>query len=154
MTPAVRLLKKQQIAFTLHQYHHDANAPSYGEEAAEKLNINTARVFKTLIVTTDKHTLVVAILPVNQQLNLKCLAKILKVKKVQMADAKRVQTSSGYVLGGISPIGQKKPLETIIDNSSLNFTTIFVSGGKRGLEIELSAKDLALIINAKFAKVI
>jgi len=155
MTPAVRLLKKQKVNFTLHQYQHDANASSYGEEAAEKLSINASQVFKTLVVSCDgdESSLAVAVVPVTHQLNLKMLAKALNVKKVKMAEAKRVETSTGYVLGGVSPVGQKKALKTVIDNSAESYTTIYVSGGKRGLEIELSAQDLANSTQAKMANI-
>ncbi|PCI60792.1 MAG: Cys-tRNA(Pro) deacylase [Gammaproteobacteria bacterium] len=155
MTPAVRQLKKQNIAFTLHQYQHDANATSYGEEAAEKLNINAAQVFKTLVLNIDikaKNSLAVAIVPVMHQLNLKAFAKVLGVKKVQLAEAKQVEATTGYVLGGVSPIGQKKCLNSVIDESANKFSTIFISGGKRGLEIELKVTDLANVINATMAQ--
>jgi len=155
MTPAVRQLKKQKVKFTLHQYQHDDNASSYGEEAAEKLNINAAQVFKTLVVCCDnnENSLAVAVVPVTHQLNLKMLAKALHVKKVKMAEAKRVETSTGYVLGGVSPIGQKKPLKTIIDKSAESFNTIFVSGGKRGLEIELTVQDLTKTTRAQITEI-
>ncbi len=156
MTPAVRQLKKQKIAFTLHQYQHDANALSYGEEAAKKLAVSAAQVFKTLVLScsNDKNTLAVAIVPVTHQVNLKSFAKALGVKKVQMAEAKQVETATGYVLGGVSPIGQKKHLKSIIDDSAHNFESIYVSGGKRGLEIEIKVTDLANVISAKLAAII
>jgi len=155
MTPAVRQLKKQRVVFTLHQYQHDASANSFGEEAVEKLNINAEQVFKTLIVSCDgdENSLAVAIVPVTHQLNLKMLAKALNVKKTKMADAKQVEKSTGYVLGGVSPIGQKKTLKAVVDNSAKNFNTIFVSGGKRGLEIELAPIDLAKTNRAQFAEI-
>jgi len=155
MTPAIRSLKTQNIPFKVHQYHHDTNAKSYGGEAAEKLDINAAQVFKTLVVSCsdNENSLAVAIIPVSHQLNLKMLAKALKVKKVKMAEAKRVETTTGYVLGGVSPLGQKKSLTTIIDISADSFATIFVSGGKRGLEIELSASSLAKLTGAKQADI-
>ena len=156
MTPAVKQAKKQKIDFELHHYDHDTYASSFGLEAAEKLAVDASKVFKTLVVnTTINHCqqLVVAIVPVEHQLNLKALAKVLATKKVKMAEAKHVETSTGYVLGGVSPLGQKKPLLTIIDESSQKFTTIFVSGGKRGLEIELAAKDLAKVTKATFANI-
>jgi len=156
MTPAVRQLKKQKIAFTLHQYQHDANALSYGEEAAKKLAVSAAQVFKTLVLScsNDKNTLAVAIVPVTHQVNLKSFAKALGVKKVQMAQAKQVETATGYVLGGVSPIGQKKRLKSIIDNSARHFESIYVSGGKRGLEIEIKVTDLVNVISAKLAAII
>lgn len=154
MTPAVNQAKKQKIAFELHSYTHDVNASSFGEEAAEKLAVDASRVFKTLVVnaiTIHGEQLAVAIVPVENQLNLKAMAKALKAKKVKMADAKRVEATTGYVLGGVSPLGQKKRLTTVIDQSSTSFKTVFVSGGKRGLEIELSANDLAKVTQATFA---
>jgi Cys-tRNA(Pro)/Cys-tRNA(Cys) deacylase len=149
MTPAVKLLDKLNIPYQLHHYHHDDSATSFGLEAAEKLAVNAEMIFKTLVVETEDNTLAVAIVPVDKQLNLKSIAKSLPCKKVVMADPKRVQTTTGYVLGGVSPFGQKKRLSTILDNSAVQFDSIFVSGGKRGLEIELSPKDLVTVLNAK-----
>jgi len=151
MTPAVKQCQKHKIRFTLHQYQHETNAVSYGLEAAEKLSVTSERIFKTLIVETENKTLAVAIIPVMQQLNLKSIAKSLQCKKVTMADPKRVQSTTGYVLGGVSPLGQKRRLPTIIDVSSQSMETLFVSGGKRGLEIELCNEDLAQITQAQFA---
>jgi len=153
MTPAVKQIENEKINYQLHQYLHNANAKSFGEEAAEKLNVNSIQVFKTLIVITDCQQLAVAIVPVIAQLNLKLMAKALKVKKVKMAEAKKVEASTGYVLGGVSPLGQKRKLITIVDNSSKNFDTIYVSGGKRGLEIELNANDLAKLTQGSFAEI-
>jgi Cys-tRNA(Pro)/Cys-tRNA(Cys) deacylase len=154
MTPAIRQLKKQKTTFKIHQYQHDASALSFGVEAVEKLSLNAAQVFKTLVICTDTNQLVVAIVPVMFKLNLKAIAKTLKVKKVKMADGHRVEVTTGYVLGGVSPLGQKKSLTTIIDKSAQHFTDIFVSGGKRGLEIELSPEDLAKICRATFADIV
>tara|TARA_B110000208_G_scaffold190424_1_gene254283 strand:- start:1606 stop:2085 length:480 start_codon:yes stop_codon:yes gene_type:complete len=155
MTPAVKQAKKKKIPFELHHYCHDVNVRSFGLEAAEKLKIDAKRVFKTLVVSTiinNNDQLAVAIIPVEYQLNLKLMAKALKTKKVKMAEEKRVESSTGYVLGGVSPLGQKKPLITIIDSTSQLFDTIFVSGGKRGLEIELSAENLAEMTKAIFSE--
>ena len=154
MTPAIIQLQKKKISFKTHQYQHDADAPSFGAEAVEKLSLNAAQVFKTLVICTDKQDLVVAIVPVLFKLNLKAIAKVLKVKKAKMADASRVETTTGYVLGGVSPLGQKKSLTTIIDKSAQGFNHIFVSGGKRGLEIELSPQDLAKMSRATFAEIV
>ncbi|WP_419799958.1 YbaK/EbsC family protein [Terasakiella sp.] len=107
MTPAIDLAKKKKITFQIHQYEHDPSAPSYGEEAAEKMNIAMNRVFKTLVIATDQNQLAVCIVPVNSMLDLKAAAKSLKAKKVMMADARKVQSTTGYVLGGVSPLGQK-----------------------------------------------
>lgn len=153
MTPAINQLKRQKVSFDIHQYQHDANTESFGLEAVEKLSLNAEQVFKTLVICTDTNQLAVAIVPVMFKLNLKAIAKSLKVKKAKMADANRVEASTGYVLGGVSPIGQKKALTTVIDQSAQQFTNIFVSGGKRGLEIELSPLDLAKICRATFADI-
>lgn len=154
MTPAIKQLKQQKKAFKIHQYQHDANAQSFGHEAVEKLSLNAEQVFKTLVICTDTNQLAVAIVPVMFKLNLKAIAKTLKVKKVKMADGNRVEASTGYVLGGVSPLGQKKSLTTVIDKSAQHFTHIFVSGGKRGLEIELSSQDLAKMCRAIFADIV
>lgn len=154
MTPAINQLKQQKKSFKIHQYQHDANALSFGVEAVEKLSLNAEQVFKTLVICTDTNQLAVAIVPVMFKLNLKLIAKALKVKKVKMADANRVEASTGYVLGGVSPLGQKKSLMTFIDKSAEQFSQIFVSGGKRGLEIELSPQDLAKMCRADFADIV
>lgn len=154
MTPAIRQLKKKKITFKTHQYQHDANAQSFGIEAVEELSLNAEQVFKTLVICTDTNQLVVAIVPVMFKLNLKSIAKALKVKKVKMADGNRVETTTGYVLGGVSPLGQKKILTTVIDKSAKDFSHIFVSGGKRGLEIELSPQDLAGMCRATFEDIV
>ena len=142
MTPAVNYLKKHKVAFRLHKYSHDPKHQSYGLEAAEKLALDPQRVFKTLVVQLDDRELAVAILPVVTQLNLKLLARQCGAKKAALADARAVAASTGYVLGGVSPLAQKKRLRTIIDSSAVKHETIFVSGGRRGLEIEISPHDL------------
>jgi len=149
MTPAIILAEKHKIKFQVHQYKHDKKAASYGLEAAEKLNVDPLQVFKTLVVEVDK-LLVVAVLPVTEQLNLKAVASALNAKKAQMADKNDVLRSSGYVLGGVSPLGQKKLLTTLIDSSANDHHDIYVSAGKRGLEIQLSAQDLADLLSARF----
>ena len=151
MTPAVKLLIKQKIAHKTHEYQHEANAASYGIEAAEKLLVPPSRVFKTLVIESES-ALAVTVVPVTHQLSLKLAAKALKTKKTQMAPAKKVESSTGYVLGGVSPLGQKKRLTTLIDNSADTFDTIFISGGKRGLEIEIAASDLQTLCNATFCQ--
>lgn len=153
MTPAINLAKKKKISFEIHQYVHDPKAASYGEEAADKLGLNMDQVFKTLVVSTETNTLCVCIVPVAGMLDLKNVAKALKAKKTSMADAKKVENSTGYVLGGVSPLGQKKQLATLIDQSAENFDTIFVSAGKRGLEIELSPKDLKELTRANYSAI-
>ena len=153
MTPAIDLLTKNKIQFVLHEYEHDPDAESYGMEAAEKLGFDPLRVFKTLVVSDDRQNLFVGMVPVAKQLNLKKLAAALKVKKVTMADKKLVERVSGYVVGGVSPLGQKKRLKTIVDHGAADFSTIYISGGKRGLDIELGVEDLLALLNARTAAI-
>ncbi|WP_372972356.1 Cys-tRNA(Pro) deacylase [Marinobacter sp.] len=153
MTPAVDLVRKEGIAHTLHEYPHDPRSESYGTEAAEKLGLDPDQVFKTLVAETDTGELVVAIVPVSGSLNLKQLAKAAKARKAAMADKQKVQRTTGYVLGGVSPLGQKKALKTIIDDSAQAFDTVHVSAGRRGLEIELAPADLANLTRASFASI-
>ena len=148
MTPAINLAKKLKIPFTVHEYQHDAAAASYGEEAAEKMGVSSDRVFKTLVVSVDGANLHVAIVPVSHQLSLKKVAKAAGLKKVSMADKQRVEKTTGYVLGGVSPLGQKRLLPTVLDETAMAFDTIFVSAGKRGLEIELTPHDLLNALKA------
>lgn len=153
MTPAVNIAKKAKIAYTLHSYTHDPASASYGEEASEKLGIPADRVFKTLVAQIDGRELVVAVIPVAAMLSMKQIAKAAGGKKAEMAKGTDVERSSGYILGGVSPLGQKKRLRTYIDSSVENFPTIFVSAGRRGLEIELSAQDLAKITDAEMVAI-
>ena len=150
MTPAIKLAEKAKIAFNLHEYTHDASNSAFGLEAVEKLGLNQDQVFKTLVVRLEDNTLAVGIVPVSAKLSMKQIAKSLRHKKAEMAEAKEVEKTTGYVLGGVSPLAQRKRLKTVLDNSALNFATIFVSAGKRGLEIELSPKDLAQLTQADF----
>jgi Cys-tRNA(Pro)/Cys-tRNA(Cys) deacylase len=152
MTPAINAAKKAKIKYTVHEYEHDPAAPSFGVEAAEKLGVPPERVFKTLVVESGDG-LAVAVVPVMLKLDLKAMAKALKTKKAAMAEVKAVERSTGYVVGGVSPLGQKKRLPTVLDASAQDFETIFVSGGKRGLDIELSPADLAALTRASFAPV-
>lgn len=151
MTPAINLAKKQKITHTVHEYDHDASHSSYGLEAAEKLNIPEARVFKTLVVMIDGKELAVSVIPVSSMLSMKLIAKAAKGKKAIMASPADVERSTGYVLGGVSPLGQKKRLKTVIDVSAQDFSTIYVSAGRRGLEIELNPDDLLNLVNGTFA---
>jgi Cys-tRNA(Pro)/Cys-tRNA(Cys) deacylase len=159
MTPAIDLAKKCGLDYQVHEYIHESNASSFGLEAAEKLGVAVTQVFKTLVVATDTGALAVAILPVDKTLNFKKMAKalssnkLLSCKKVQMADPKQVERSTGYVLGGVSPLGQKKPLKTVIDSSAQDQLTIYVSGGRRGLEIELPPAQLATTLDAYFSAI-
>ncbi|MCD5984716.1 MULTISPECIES: Cys-tRNA(Pro) deacylase [Pseudomonas] len=153
MTPALDLLKKVRAEHRIHSYEHDPKAASYGLEAAEKLGLEPARVFKTLLASTEKGELLVAVVPVVGTLDLKALAQAAGVKKTEMADPAAAQRSTGYLLGGISPLGQKKRLRTFIDETAVPFETIFVSAGRRGLEVELSAQVLAAHTSATFAAI-
>lgn len=154
MTPAINLAKKLKLDFRTHEYEHDPASQSYGLEAAEKMGVNPERVFKTLVVQDDSDKLAVAVLPVEHLLNLKKIAKAIGSKKAQMADPKLVERTTGYVLGGVSPLGQKKRLTTVIDQSAQAFDSIYFSGGRRGLEIQMSPIDLANTLNASFADLI
>jgi Cys-tRNA(Pro)/Cys-tRNA(Cys) deacylase len=153
MTPAVDQARKAGIEHRIHEYSHDPSSESYGTEAAEKLGIPQQQVFKTLVVSLDAKTLAVGIVPVCTTLNLKRIAKAAGAKKATMADPAEVERATGYVLGGVSPLGQKKRLKTFIDASAIGFSTINVSAGRRGLEIELSPQDLATLCGADFAEI-
>jgi Cys-tRNA(Pro)/Cys-tRNA(Cys) deacylase len=153
MTPAINTAKKMRIPFTVHQYIHDPDRGVYGKEAAEKLGIAEERVFKTLVVQLDDSSLVVGVIPVASMLSMKRIAKVAGAKKAVMADRAVVERSTGYVLGGVSPLGQKKRMQTVIDFSAGRFPTIYVSAGRRGLEIELKAADLAMLTGGSFAEI-
>lgn len=153
MTPAILLAQKSNIKYKVHDYEHDPKSSSYGLEAAQKLNVDENRVFKTLVVKLDTGNLAVAVIPVSSQLSMKQVAKALASKKADMADAAEVQRSTGYVLGGVSPLGQKKALATVIDTCAESFPTVYVSAGRRGLEIELQASDLKDLTRASFASI-
>lgn len=155
MTPAINAAKKARVEFKVHEYAHDPAAESYGEEAAEALGIDPAMVFKTLLVAQngDARKLAVAVVPVSGQLDLKAMATALKAKKVAMANPQDAERATGYVVGGISPLGQKKRLPMVIDSSAEGFDSIYMSAGRRGLEIEMSAQDLARLTGAVIAPV-
>jgi len=153
MTPAIDLLKKHRLSYRVHAYEHDPKAPSYGLEAAEKLALEPARVFKTLLAASERQELLVAVVPVAGTLDLKALAQAAGVKKCDMADPAAAQRATGYLLGGISPLGQKKRLRTFIDKSAEGFETIFISAGRRGLEVELQANVLAELTTAMFVSI-
>ena len=151
-TPATVALTAAGIAFTLHEYDHDPRAASYGLEAAEAIGVDPARVFKTLLVDTGS-ALAVAIVPVDRQLDLKAVSAALGAKKVTMADPALAERSTGYVVGGISPIGQKRALPAVLDESALVHDTVLVSGGRRGLDLELTPQDLARVVDARTAPI-
>jgi Cys-tRNA(Pro)/Cys-tRNA(Cys) deacylase len=141
LTPAVVAAERAGIPFAIHEYAHEVGA-AYGVEAAEKLGVDPARVFKTLVVDRDG-TLTIAIVPVGAQLDLRALGK-----RAALCDRAAAERATGYVLGGISPLGQRRRLPTILDGSALEHTTIFVSGGRRGLELELAPADLVTLTGA------
>lgn len=151
-TPATVVLTRAKIAFTPHAYAHDDGATDFGAEAARALGVDPARVFKTLMVQTDQG-LGIGIVPVDGLLDLKAVAAALGGKKATMADPALAEKKSGYVVGGISPIGQRMPLPTVLDDSALTFATIFVSGGRRGFDIELSPADLLRATNGRAAHI-
>ncbi|MFE0460571.1 Cys-tRNA(Pro) deacylase [Kitasatospora sp. NPDC058965] len=146
-TPATAALTAAGVPFTLHEYRHDPGAASYGGEAAEALGVDPRRVFKTLVAELDG-ALVVGVVPVAGQLDLKALAAALGGKRAAMADPARAERSSGYVLGGISPLGQRKALRTAVDAGALAHPTVYVSAGRRGLEVELAPADLVRLTGA------
>jgi Cys-tRNA(Pro)/Cys-tRNA(Cys) deacylase len=151
MTPAITALKKARIPFTVHEYEHDVNTRAFGLEAAQKLNLDPQRVFKTLIVELDSGALAVAIVPVAAMLNMKLMARAVGAKKAVLAERSAAERSSGYIMGGISPLGQKKRLKTVVDESALQFDSVFVSGGRRGLDLELAPQALVSLCAATTA---
>lgn len=157
MTPGIEAAKKAKIDFTVHEYTHDPSSSSYGGEAADKLGVPEEQVFKTLVVSLmgkeSVKELAVGVVPVSSMLNMKLIAKAAGAKKAEMAIASDVERTTGYVLGGVSPVGQKKKLKTIIHSSAQQFPTIFVSAGRRGLEIELNPEDLARLTQGTFAEI-
>lgn len=153
MTPAIELLKKSQVPHEVLSYHHDPKAASYGLEAAEKLGLAAETVFKTLLVASEKQELLVAIVPVAGTLDLKALAQAAGVKKLEMAKPDQARRSTGYLVGGISPLGQKKRLRTFIDDSAAALPSIHVSAGRRGLEVALAPADLARLLDAPFVPI-
>ena len=149
-TPATVALTRAGVPFTLHPYDHDPRAQSFGLEAAEALGVPPERVFKTLLADAGGR-LVVGIVPVTGQLDLKALARAVGASKAVMADPAAAQRSTGYVVGGISPVGQRRPLPTVLDETATAYDTVFVSGGRRGLDIELAPADLVRVTGATTA---
>lgn len=152
MTPAVVALQRAKMPFVVREYEHDPAAQSYGMEAAEKLGLDPAAVFKTLVTSVDGK-LTVAIVPVAQSLDLKALAAAAGGKRAAMADLGEAERATGYVAGGISPLGQRKRLPTVIDESAMGLERMYVSGGRRGLDIELAPADLRTLTQAKVAPI-
>ena len=151
-TPATVALTRAGIAFTLHEYEHDPRAQSFGLEAAEALGLDPARVFKTLMASVDGK-LTVGIVPVSGQLDLKALARAAGGSKAAMADVAAAERATGYVAGGISPVGQKRAHPTVLDETALAFDTIYVSGGRRGLDLGLAPADLVRATGASVAPI-
>lgn len=153
MTPGINAAKKNKIAHRIHEYSHDESSESYGLEAAKKMSVPEGQVFKTLVVIVDNNELIVGVIPVSSMLSMKLIAKAAGAKKAAMASKTDVERSTGYVLGGVSPLGQKKRLKTIIDSSARHYATIYVSAGRRGLEIELSPDNLTKLTNGVFFEI-
>jgi Cys-tRNA(Pro)/Cys-tRNA(Cys) deacylase len=146
-TPATVALTRAGLDFTLHEYAHDPRASSYGLEAAEALGLDPDRVFKTLMATVDG-SLVVAVVPVSGQLDLKALARALGGSGAAMAEQAAAERATGYVAGGISPIGQRRSHPTVVDSTAFDHTTVFVSAGRRGLDLAIAPADLVTITGA------
>lgn len=152
VTPATRALRAAKISFSEHVYDHDPSVTDYGQEAATALGVSADRVFKTLIVDSDAG-LAVVVVPVAMMMDLKAVAAALGVKKAGLAQTADAQRSSGYVVGGISPFGQRRALPTVLDQSATGFASILVSGGRRGFDIEVAAQDLVTLLDALVAPV-
>lgn len=150
-TPATALLGKQGVAHRVHTYAH-GDGQAYGPEAAERLGLDPQRVFKTLVAEVDG-TLTVGVVPVSATLDLKALAGAVGGKRARMADVTAAERATGYVAGGISPLGQRKRLATVVDESAQRWETVFCSGGRRGLEIELAPADLVRLCGATVAPI-
>lgn len=157
VTPALTMLEAARISFSISEYDRhmsgDGDLRDFGREAAEALGLSVDEVFKTLVVVSESDELIVAVLPVSCQLSMKLVAAAANVKKVSMCDPSVAERSSGYVVGGISPLGQRRQLCTVIDESADLFDTIYVSGGRRGLDIGLAPADLARVLDATIAPI-
>lgn len=151
MTPAVKALERAGVTFEVLRYKHDSGADSYGLEAAEKLDLSPSQVFKTLIAQLDRGGLAMGLVPVNERLDLKALSAALGARGAVMADPKEAQRATGYLVGGISPLGQKRRLSSVIDDSASRFERIFVSAGRRGLELAVAPTDLVALLDARLA---
>ncbi len=151
-TPATLALTRAGVAFTVHPYEHSASAASYGDEAAAALGVEPERVFKTLLAEVDG-ALVVAVVPVSGRLDLKALAAAVDGKRAAMAEPEAAARSTGYVVGGISPFGQRKALTTVLDKTSRSYPTIYVSAGRRGIDLEVAPDDLVRLLDATLADI-
>lgn len=151
-TPALLALRAAGVEFTEHTYEHDPAVTHFGDETAAALGVDPARLFKTLLAQTDRG-LAVGIVPVAGHLDLKALAAALGCKKAEMADPRAAERATGYLVGGISPVGQKTRLPMVLDTSADDFDTVLVSGGRRGLQVELAASDLAAVTGATRARI-
>jgi Cys-tRNA(Pro)/Cys-tRNA(Cys) deacylase len=155
-TPATKVLDDAGVAYRVHEYVHDPLVTNFGQEAADALGVDIALVHKTLLVQIDRNgrpEFVVGIVPVNTTLDLKAIAAAVGVKKAEMAKPTDAERITGYVVGGISPLGQRRLLRTVIDEDAEIYDTIFVSGGRRGLDLELAGPDLAKLTDATFAPI-
>lgn len=152
-TPATVTLDRAGVDYQVRTYEHDPSVENYGMEAAHELGVDPSRVFKTLLVDSGDRALAVGVVPVDCQLDLKALAAALGVKKVTMADPALAERVTGYVVGGISPIGQKKRLPMVLDDSAVHCSTVLVSGGRRGFDIEVAPSDLLAVTGANTAPI-
>lgn len=155
-TPATNALVDAAVEFSTHLYEHDPRSDSYGLEAAAALRLDPSVVFKTLVAQTDSsqdHGLVVAVVPVDRHVDLKALAAALGAKRASMAPVPLVERTTGYVVGGVSPVGQKRPLRTVVDASAQDLPRMYVSGGRRGFDIGLRPADLVAVVGGRFAPI-
>jgi len=148
MTPAIKALERAKVRFTLHRYEHESSAESFGKETVTKLGVPPERVFKTLVAAGDNGRLVMAMVPVSGRLNVKALAAAMKCKRADLADPAKAEGATGYVVGGISPLGRRKALPAYIDRSAGELPTVFISAGRRGMQIELAPADLIRLTRA------
>lgn len=153
MTPAINLLKKHGIVHSVLSYPHDPDADSYGGEAVQQLGLDPVQVFKTLLASTEKHELLVAIVPVSGTLDLKALAEAAGCRKCEMAPLEQAQRATGYLVGGISPLAQKKKHRTFLDASAQALATLHVSAGRRGLEVAVAPTDLLRLTDGRYAAI-
>lgn len=153
MTPAIKYLEHNNVSFELLSYQHGSAGSAFGTEAAEKLHLPMEQVFKTLVAVLNTEKLVTAMVPVSATLDMKAVAQCMRVKSAKMAMPQQVTNSTGYVLGGVSPFGQKRRLPTLVDISALQFNKIYVSAGKRGLELVIAPNILSERLDAQFLSI-